>query len=211
MSEIHNIKKELNEQELRRIEELELLEKEGINPYPYSFNKTHSCSNILENYQDEDNTSTYADVSIAGRIVAIRRMGKATFFHILDEGTKFQVYFKKDELDSTEIGLNYAHLRLLDIGDIIGIRGYVFRTKTGEVSLHSRSVELLCKSITTLPVVKEEIDEAGNKITHDSFADKELRYRKRYVDLIVNPNVRTTFIKRSKIITYLRNFFDKYN
>lgn len=191
-----------NEQSRRRFEELEILESTGLNAYPYSFDKTHSSKEILSNFKDEE-PDNFAEVAVAGRIMAIRRMGKASFFHILDQDGKIQIYLKKDELPEF-----YEHLKLLDIGDIIGVKGFVFRTKTGEVSVHAKSAELLCKSLTPLPVAKEEIDEAGNKIVHDAFTDKEARYRKRYIDLIVNPQIRTTFIKRSKIITAMRRYFD---
>jgi len=191
-----------SEQSKRRIEELEILESNGVNAYPYSFEKTHSSTQILNQFKDE-NPEELSDVAIAGRIMAIRRMGKASFFHILDEAGKIQIYLKKDDLPEF-----YEHLKLLDIGDIIGIKGYVFRTKTGEVSIHAKFAELLCKSLTPLPVAKEEIDEHGNKIIHDAFTDKESRYRKRYIDLIVNPDIRNTFVKRSKIISSMRRYFD---
>jgi len=204
----HN-EKDLNEHELRRLEELNLLEKEGINPYPYSFNKTHTNNEILSQFSD-NNTDALSNVSIAGRILSIRRMGKASFFHILDENSKLQIYFKKDELptESTVESLSYDNLKLLDIGDIIGVNGFAFRTKMGEISVHCRSIQLLCKSLAPLPIVKEETDAEGNKIIHDAVADKELRYRKRYIDLIVNHHVRETFIKRSKIVSFMRRYFD---
>lgn len=130
-------------------------------------------------------------------------MGKASFLHILDQSGKIQVYARKDDIPEF-----YENLKLLDIGDIIGIKGYVFRTKTGEVSIHAKSAELLCKSITPLPIPKEEVDEQGNKIIHDAFTDKETRYRKRYIDLIVNSEIREVFIKRAKVITTMRRYFD---
>lgn len=191
-----------NDQELRREEELMLLEAENIIPYPYSFDKTHSTLDILNKFSD-DNADEFKNVSVAGRIVAIRRMGKASFCHILDEVGRIQIYLKKDDL-----GEVYDRFRLFDIGDIIGVTGYVFRTKTGEITVHSQSLTLLCKSLKPLPVPKVEIDDAGNKIVHDAFTDVELRYRKRYLDLIVNPDTREIFKKRSKLITSMRKFFD---
>lgn len=188
--------------ELRRLEEIELLESKGVEPYPYSFDKTHNSADILRKFSD-DNPNEFADVKIAGRIMSFRRMGKATFCHILDSTAKIQVYFKKDEL-----GDDYDNLRLFDIGDIIGVGGYVFRTKTGEISIHVKTLQLLAKSLKPLPVAKEEIDDDGNKIVHDAFSDKEARYRKRYIDLIVNSDIRNTFIKRAKIISTMRHFFD---
>lgn len=191
-----------NDQELRREEELHLLEQSGVNAYPYSYNKTHDAIDILKNF-DDNSPETFAQVSIAGRIMSIRKMGKASFFHILDQTGKIQVYLKKDELPEF-----YEQFKLLDIGDIVGVSGFGFRTKTGEVSVHATNVELLCKSLKPLPVAKEEVDENGNKIVYDAFADKELRYRRRYIDLIVNSNVRDTFLKRSKIVSYIRRFLD---
>lgn len=191
-----------NDQELRREEELHYFEDAGINPYPYSFDKTHKNQVILEKF-DDNNADLFADVAVAGRIMSIRRMGKASFFHIVDDTARLQIYFKRDDLPDF-----YDNLKMLDIGDIIGVNGYVFRTKTGEISVHARNVVLLCKSLTNLPIVKEEIDENGNKIIYDAFADKELRYRKRYIDLIVNSHVRETFIKRSKTISFIRRYFD---
>ncbi|MBI4810254.1 MAG: lysine--tRNA ligase, partial [Ignavibacteriales bacterium] len=143
-------------------------------------------------------------VSIAGRIMSIRRMGKASFCHVQDSQGKIQVYLKKDDLGST-----YDLFKLLDIGDIIGVEGYVFRTKMGEISVHARKLDVLSKSLRPLPIVKDKIDEQGNKIVYDPFADKELRYRQRYIDLVVNPGIKEVFIKRSKIMKSLRKFLDE--
>ena len=133
----------------------------------------------------------------------MRRMGKATFCHIQDATGRIQVYLKKDDL-----GEWYEHQQHFDIGDIIGASGFVFRTRTGEVTLHAQSLVLLSKSVTPIPVVKEETDENGNVVRHDAFADKEQRYRKRYLDLIVNPHIKQTFELRSRIISEMRRFFD---
>lgn len=190
-----------NDQELRRLEELEHLENMGINPYPYSYNITSNSAEIKKNFKDED--ENHQVVSIAGRIMAIRRMGKASFFHILDSVGKIQIYFNQNLTPD-----KYDELKLYDIGDIIGITGPVFKTKVGEISVKAESFELLCKSLKPLPIPKEEVDENGNVIIHDQFKDKELRYRKRYIDLIVNNNIRGTFLKRSKIISSMRRYFD---
>ena len=186
----------------RRLEELNLLETKGVQIFPYSFNKSHSASDITANFTD-DKPEQFATVSVAGRIMSIRKMGKASFCHIQDETGRIQIYLKNDEMPEF-----YEHFKLLDIGDIIGVHGFGFRTRTGEVSVHAKQVEILCKSLKPLPVAKEEIDEAGNKIVHDAFADKELRYRKRYIDLIVNPQIRETFKKRAKVLSTMRNYFD---
>lgn len=193
---------QVNDQVLRRREELMLLEEAGINPYPYSFDKTHSSIEVREQYSDEAAEKSII-VSIAGRIMAIRRMGKASFIHIADEKGKIQIYLRRDDVPEF-----YDHFKKIDIGDIIGVKGYVFRTRTGEISVHASEVTLLCKSTLPLPIAKEEIDADGNKIIHDAFADKELRYRKRYLDLIVNPDIKDVFIKRAKIISAIRKMFD---
>jgi lysyl-tRNA synthetase class 2 len=192
-----------NDQIRRRYEELQELESRGIEPYPYHFDRTHTSQQILATFRDDDHSSL-ASVSIAGRIMALRRMGKATFFHIQDAEGKIQCYIKADELPE-----QYEMIRLLDIGDIVGVRGFVFRTRTGEVTVHCRQLLLLCKSLRPLPIVKEERDAAGNVIVHDAFSDKEQRYRRRYIDLIVNPTVRQTFIVRSRMISAIRQYFDQ--
>ncbi len=134
-------------------------------------------------------------------------MGKASFSHIKDQEGKIQFYIKKDEVGED----TYKVFKLLDIGDIVGVKGYVFRTKTGEVSIHCLELTLLTKSIQPLPVVKEEITETGEKIIHDAFADVELRYRQRYIDLIVNDNVKDTFIKRTAVIKSIKNTLERHN
>lgn len=191
---------ELNELRRRRLEELEQLKSRGINPYPYEFNRKNFSKEIIASFKDD---APPQDVAVAGRIMSVRRMGKASFCHIQDSQGKIQVYLKRDDL-----GESYDYFRLLDIGDIIGVEGYVFRTKMGEVSIHAKKYTLLSKSLRPLPVVKEKVDEQGNKYVYDPFADKELRYRQRYVDLIVNPAVRDVFVKRARIISSMRKFFD---
>jgi len=193
---------QLNDQELRRLEELNQLEEAGINVYPYNYDKTHSTQEILSQFSD-DNPEILSDVSVAGRILSIRKMGKASFCHIQDQTGKIQIYLKKDDLNEY-----YDHFKKFDIGDIVGIKGFVFRTKMGEISVHAKEITILCKSLRVLPNPKEEITEDGTKIIHDAFADKELRYRKRYIDLIVSPDSREVFRKRSLIIAEIRNFFN---
>lgn len=193
---------EFNDQIARRKDELNLLEKLGINPFPYNFEKTHSSKFILDNFKD-DKPSLFENVSVAGRILSFRRMGKATFCDLYDESGKIQIYFRKNDLPET-----YNLLKYLDIGDIIGIRGFVFRTKMGEISVHAKDYQILCKSLKPIPTPKIEGDEHGNVIIHDAFSDKEMRYRRRYLDLIVNPFNREVFRKRAKIISIIRNFFD---
>ncbi|WP_416145905.1 lysine--tRNA ligase [Prosthecochloris sp. SCSIO W1101] len=188
----------LNDQMKRRIEERNQLAEEGVEPYPYGFDITAYSKQIIDRYQD-DKPET---VSVAGRIMTIRKMGKASFFHILDKEGKIQIYIKRDEVGQE----TYRVFKLLDIGDIVGIKGYTFRTKTGEISIHAEEFQLLSKSLRPIPIAKEkEVD--GQKVTYDAFSDKEMRYRQRYVDLIVNPEVKQTFVKRSAIISSMRNFF----
>lgn len=189
-----------NDQVARRYEELAHLESAGVPAYPYAFGKTHSTAAARSQYQDD---APELNVAIAGRIVAIRKMGKATFLHVQDDSDRLQIYLKKDDLP------NYEHLRLLDIGDIIGASGFMFRTRSGEITLHAREFMLLAKCLATLPVPKEETDGHGNRVVHDQFTDKELRYRQRYIDLSVNPQIREIFRKRARIITTIRRYLDQ--
>jgi lysyl-tRNA synthetase class 2 len=190
---------ELNELMLRRREELEELKKLSINPYPYAFDVSDYSTDIIAQFKDD---ASPRDVAIAGRIMTIRRMGKASFAHIQDSKGKIQIYLRKDDLP------NYDAFKLMDIGDIIGVKGFVFRTKMGEVSVHVKELQLLTKSLRPLPIVKERIDEQGNKVVYDPLSDKEFRYRQRYVDLIVNPDVREVFVRRTKIIRAIQQFLD---
>ncbi len=196
-----NTQQDINVLIERRYEELKELKEKGIEQFGYSFDLNSDSEDIKKNFNEEEKR----EVSIAGRIMAIRRMGKASFAHLQDDKGRIQIYLKKDE-----IGDIYDAFRLMDIGDIIGIKGFVFKTKTGEISVHTTSLKLLTKSLRPLPIPKETTDEHGNKIVHDEFADKELRYRRRYVDLVVNPQIKDVFIKRSKIISSMRSFLDSY-
>jgi lysyl-tRNA synthetase class 2 len=193
-----------NDQQIRREEELEQIESLGFNAYPYTFDKTHSTTDIVNNF-DEETPEHFANVAVAGRVMSIRRMGKATFLNLMDQSGRIQVYTKKDDVPEF-----YQIIDLLDIGDFIGVKGHVFKTKTKETTVYGKELTLLSKSLSPLPVAKEEVDEDGNKIVHDAFADKEMRYRKRYIDLVVNGDVRQVFVKRSKIIATMRRFFDDH-
>ncbi|MEX2116364.1 MAG: lysine--tRNA ligase [Bacteroidota bacterium] len=191
---------DLNVLMVRRRQELVELRKAGIDPYPVEFDRKNFSREILASFSDD---APPREVCLAGRIMTIRRMGKASFFHVQDSQGRIQVYLKKDDL-----GEMYDSFKLMDIGDIIGVTGFVFRTKTGEVSIHAQSVALLAKSLRPLPIAKEKTDEHGNKVVFDPFSDKELRYRQRYVDLAVNPDVREVFVKRAKILQTIRHFLD---
>jgi lysyl-tRNA synthetase, class II len=194
--------RELNDQELRRREELRQLLERGVNPYPYFFDKTHTAAAILAEFKD-DEAENWQTVAVAGRIMTLRRMGKASFFHIQDATGRLQAYVRTGDV------ANYEDFKLYDIGDIVGIKGFVFRTKVGEISVHARELVLLAKSLAPIPIAKEVEDDEGNKTTYDAFADKELRYRQRYTDLIVNPHVRDVFVQRSRIISAMRRYFDE--
>lgn len=194
-----NPEQEYNTLMQRRHEELnELLEK-GIQPFAYNYDVNNYSQDIKNSFEQFENK----DVRLAGRIMTLRRMGKASFAHIQDKKGKIQIYLKRDE-----IGEYYDTFKLLDIGDIIGVEGFVFKTKTGEISVHCKSFQLLTKSLRPMPIAKEIVDENGNKTVFDQFADKELRYRQRYVDLMVNPDVKQVFYLRSRIITEMRKILD---
>ncbi len=199
----------LSEQEIKRREKREELLKMGIEPYPAEqFKVNVGINDILKNY---DSTKLdYKDISIAGRILSFRIMGSASFAEIQDATGRIQIYVRRDDIcpDENKDLYNVVFKRLLDIGDLIGIAGYVFTTQVGEVSIHVTSFKLLAKALRPLPIVKETEDEQGNKIQHDAFSDPEQRYRQRYVDLIVNPEVREVFLKRTKIVSTMREFFN---
>ena len=192
---------ELNDQELTRRNKLKDIRELGFNPYPFSFDVNSNSKKILAEYND---ATPEQNVAVAGRVTTIRKMGKASFANLQDSAGKIQFYIRKDDVGEK----SYDLFKLVDIGDIIGIKGFVFKTKTGETSIHVKEFELLSKSIRPFPVVKEEVDENGNTIVHDKFVDKELRYRQRYVDLIVNPEIKEVFKKRAKIISFIRSFLD---
>lgn len=195
---------ELSEQELNRRQSLEELRKIGINPYPAAEYPVNAYSEEIRNNFD-DNASPRT-VCIAGRLMSRRVMGKASFAELQDSKGRIQVYITRDDIcpsDDKEL-YNVVFKKLLDLGDFIGVEGYVFRTQTGEISVHAQKLTFLSKSIRPLPVVKEKDGEV-----YDGFSDPELRYRQRYVDLIVNPDVKETFRKRSIIIKTLRNALDE--
>ncbi|MEH6407625.1 MAG: lysine--tRNA ligase [Leeuwenhoekiella sp.] len=193
---------QLSEQEIVRREKLAALRKMGIDPYPAdTFNITHTSKQIKENYKDGET------VSIAGRLMTRRIQGKASFAELQDADGRIQVYFNRDEICTGEDKTLYndVYKKLLDIGDIIGLNGETFTTQVGEKTVMVKSFSILSKSLKPLP--QPRTDTEGK--THDAFTDPELRYRRRYVDLIVNRNVRDTFIKRTKITNTIREFFNE--
>ncbi len=192
---------ELSEQELLRRQKLEELKKLGINPYPpEEFKVNVTADDIRANY--ERDKLNYKDISIAGRIMSIRDMGKACFAVLQDASGRIQFYIRRDDVCPDEDKTLYDQVwkKLIDIGDIVGVKGYVFTTKTGEISIHVTSLTLLSKALKPLPIVKT--DDSGNSF--DEVSDPEFRYRQRYVDLIINPQVRDTFKKRTQIMNSIR-------
>ena len=161
-----------------RQDKLERIRELGVDPYPYNYDISHTSAQVLTDFdQLEENKQ---EVTLAGRLISMRRMGKASFAHLLDSAGRLQLFLQRDEVGTD----NYALFKLLDIGDLIGVRGVVFRTRSGEESLLVREIILLSKNLYPLPIVKEK---DGKKF--DAFTDKEQRYRQRYLDLIMNPDV----------------------
>jgi lysyl-tRNA synthetase class 2 len=197
----------LSEQEIERRKDREELMALGINPYPAeSFPINVTAEDIHRNY--ENRKTDYKDISIAGRLMSRRIMGSASFAEIQDSTGILQIYVRRDDICPGEDKTLYNTVfkKLLGLGDFVGVRGYIFTTQTGEISLHVTEIKLLSKSVKPLPVVKR--DEEGN--VFDGFTDPELRYRQRYVDLTVNPEVKKTFITRSRIISQMRKYFDDH-
>jgi lysyl-tRNA synthetase, class II len=196
----------LSEQELIRRESLTEIRKMGIDPYPAAeYKVTAFAADILNRYSPEE--KNFQDVTVAGRIMSRRIMGNASFAEIQDKTGRIQIYLRRDDIapDDDKSLYNILFKRHLDIGDIIGIRGHVFTTQMGEITIHASELTLLSKSLRPLPIVKEK-----DGVTYDAVTDPEFRYRQRYVDLIINPSVRETFRQRTKIIQSMRELFNSY-
>ncbi|MBQ4007683.1 MAG: lysine--tRNA ligase, partial [Muribaculaceae bacterium] len=194
---------ELSEQEIVRRNSLAQLREMGINPYPAAEYKVNAWSDdIRAQFSDE---SEPRQVSIAGRVMSRRIMGKASFMELQDSKGRIQVYVSRDDLcpDENKDLYNVVFKKLLDIGDFVGIEGYVFRTQTGEISVHAQALTVLSKSLKPLPIVKVK-----DGVTYDAFDDPELRYRQRYVDLVVNDGVKDTFLKRALVVKTMRQVLD---
>lgn len=196
----------LSEQEQIRRQSLEEIRKLGINPYPAAMYPVNvSAAEILAGFRDGENS--FPEVCLAGRIMSRRIMGNASFAELMDSSGRIQIYVRRDDLCPGEDKTIYNTLfkKLLDIGDIIGVKGFVFRTQMGEITVHVKELTLLSKSLRPLPVVKEK-----DGVIYDAVTDPEMRYRQRYVDLIVNPEVREVFRKRTQIVRSMRELFDRY-
>ncbi|MDR0185877.1 MULTISPECIES: lysine--tRNA ligase [Prevotella] len=194
---------ELSEQEIVRRHSLQELRNMGVEPYPAAEYPTNAYSTDIKSEFKEDEKR---EVVIAGRLMGRRVMGKASFAEIQDSKGRIQVYVTRDEIcpDENKDAYNVVFKKLLDIGDFIGVKGYVFKTQMGEISVHAEEITLLSKSLTPLPVVKYK-----DGVAYDKFDDPELRYRRRYVDLVVNEGVKDTFLKRATVLRTMRNFFDE--
>jgi lysyl-tRNA synthetase class 2 len=202
---------DLNQVLRARRDKLAALREKGIHPFAYSFDVTSDSADLIAAYEDSERRGeaaegdAHATASLAGRVVAWRDMGKSSFAHIEDRSGRIQLYFRRDELGDE----SFANLALLDLGDWIGVEGAAFRTKTGEITLRVGSWTLLTKSLRPLPMGKVEVDaQSGARTVHSGFADQEARYRQRYADLAVHPEVRDVFRTRSRVVTELRRFLD---
>lgn len=198
---------QLSEQEIQRRKSLDELIQLGIDPYPAElFPASATAADIQARYPAE----AFPEVSWAGRIMSRRIMGNASFAELQDETGRLQIYIRRDDLCPGEDKTLYNTVfkKLLDIGDIIGVTGHIFTTQTGETSLHVKTLKVLAKSLRPLPIVKEAVDEAGNTRQYDAFTDPEQRYRMRYLDLIVNPQVKDTFIKRTRLVNSMCEYLN---
>ncbi len=186
-----------------RIEKLEQLRQLGVEPYPYAFESDSRTSELIGKFEDFQEPDKGPRHRIAGRIRSFRGKGKVAFAHIDDGYGLLQLYVRKEEVGEDP----YKMVKLLDLGDFIGVEGHMFRTRTGEITLHVKSIVLLAKSLRPLPVVKEKVVD-GEKVVFDEVHDKELRYRQRYVDLVVNPEVKQVFRTRAAVIDRIRRFLN---
>ncbi len=198
----------LSEQEIIRRDKLKELRQIGVDPYPAELYPVNiSAAAIREGFKGEENAAEFAEVCLAGRVMGVRDMGKASFAVLQDSSGKIQLYIKRDEIAPGEDKSLYDKVwkHLVDNGDIIGVKGFVFVTRTGETSVHVKEFRFLSKSLKPLPVVKEKEGE-----TFDAVTDPEFKYRQRYADLVINPHVKQTFVKRTKMINAMRDFLNRH-
>ncbi len=205
----------MTDQEIFRRQSLARLRELGIDPYPAArFDVTHFSAQIVAEYREEiledgsKNRLNFQDVRLAGRVMAQREAGKAMFWNLQDSAGRIQLYLRRDDLlaaDGDATFFDEVCKKLIDLGDFVGVEGFAFKTKTGEISVHVKKMTILAKTLRPLPIAKKDAE--GN--VFDAFADPELRYRMRYVDLVVNPEVRETFVKRTKLIRTMRQFLDE--
>jgi lysyl-tRNA synthetase class 2 len=205
-----NTESSVSEQHEIRLEKLQKLREMEANPYPHSFDVTHNSQYILDHpkliKEDDQDIEEVERVSVAGRIMTRRIMGKSTFFNLQDAKGEIQVYIRRDDVGKENY--NKVFKKLTDIGDIVGIKGYVFKTGTGETTVYAKEFKVLSKTLRPIPIPKEVQDEDGETKTYDAFTDKEQRYRQRYLDLIVNPEVRDTFQQRTAMVQSMRDFMN---
>ncbi|MGE5464743.1 MAG: lysine--tRNA ligase, partial [Syntrophothermus sp.] len=198
---------EYNSLEKIRLQKLLDLRAEGVEPYPTRAQRTHTSAQAIAEFEAAEKESREVKVTLAGRIRATRAMGKISFAHIEDGDGRIQLFFRMNEVGKEN--LDFFN-KMFDIGDFIQASGVMFRTKTGEITLHVHEFTLLAKSVSPLPAAKDETQENGTVIRHAALEDPELRARQRYADLAVNPEVRETFRKRAAIVKSLRNFLDDH-
>lgn len=198
---------QLSEQEVQRRNVRKELQEMGIDPYPAELFEVNTTSEDIKQHFDKD-PDAFKEVSIAGRLMTRRIMGNASFAEIQDSVGRIQIYIRRDDVcaGDDKTLYNTVFKKLMDIGDIIGVKGYVFKTQVGELSIHVTEFKLLTKSLKPIPVVREVEDEDGNKKTYDALTDPETRYRQRYLDLIVNPQVKDAFVKRTKLVNSMRDY-----
>ena len=197
----------LSEQELVRREKMAELQKLGIDPYPAALYPVNHYSTQIKSTFNDDNKDALADVCLAGRIMSVRDMGKASFAELQDSHGRIQVYVRKDDLakDGDTSMYDIVWKKLLDLGDFVGVKGFVFRTKMGEISIHVKELTFLAKSLRPLPVVREAEGQVFDAVT-----DPEFKYRQRYADLVINPSIKETFLKRTKLINSIRGFLNEH-
>ena len=200
----------LTDLEIQRRQKKTQLEQLGIDPYPAAlFPVTHLTTDIRSQF--EKAPDNFQEVSIAGRLMSRRIMGKASFAELQDSSGRLQIYINRDEISSggDTSSYNQVFKKLTDIGDFIGVQGYVFKTRVGEITLHAKKFTILTKSLRPLPIVKKAVDSEGKEVVYDEVSDPEFRYRQRYVDLVLHPQVKDIFIKRSQLVNTMRQFFNQ--